>query len=271
MQRLYLFAFLLAIGTTPSSLRADFTVEVYASPAPNFFGSPSWANYLGNAMASLEDDLGDVGDREIAPTAYEIFEEGQFVSANELIVSGFASWRGVADPAAPFNAENGNRLHFGLHLTGDGTEQFRMEDLEFQITSEDGGVLNSAGNFAGSNYSSSRVGIDYGADRMKGGGDDTVITSGAATQFIDEFVYVGVGNAYDATNATGATNQEKLDNTFQQIRTTSLFNVTGAYTLFDTGGNELASGSTFITVVPEPSSGLAIVLVGLVAARRRRK
>ena len=112
----FVFALLLAAGH--GSSYADFSFEVYASPGPNFFGSPNWNGYVANAMASIEDDLGNIGDREIDPTAYEIFSEGQIVSANELIVSSFASWRGVADPSSPFDLENGNRLHFGLHLVG---------------------------------------------------------------------------------------------------------------------------------------------------------
>ena len=145
-----------------------------------------------------------------------------------------------------------------------------MEDLEFSIVSEDGGGLDSSGDFSGSNYSNVRVGIDYGADRMKGGGDDTVITSGSSTQLIDEFIYVGVGNAYDASSAVGDTNQQKLDNTFRAIRTTPVFDVTGTYTLFDSGGSLLGTGSTFITVVPEPAGCTVVVLLSMMFAGRRR-
>ena len=250
---------------------ADFSVDVYASPAPNFLGSPSWSGYAVNALNSLENELGDIGDRELDPTAYEIFHDGELVFPAELIVTGFNSWRGEADPAAPFASEKGNRLHFGLHIVGDGTEQFRMEDITYEVTSDDGGALDFSGSLAGSSYSTVRVGIDYGADRVKGGGDDTLITSGSSLQFVDEFMYVGVGNAYDATNADGATNQEKIDNAINSIGASSLFNIHGSYTLFDTGGTELATGSTFITVVPEPGGLLSLTLLGLLGVRRIRR
>lgn len=256
-----------------SPARADITVDVIASPAPNFFGSPSWNAYLANALNSLENGLGEIGDRETDPTAYEIFADGAAVLPNELIVSSFPSWRGVADPSSPFDNERGNRLHFGIHVVGDGTMRFRLEDLSYEITSDDGNVLGIVGDFSGLTYSSTRVGIDYGADMSKGGGDDTIITTGAATQFVDELIYVGVGVAYDASSAAGATNQDKLDNTFSAIASNADFLVTGSYVLTDdTGANILASGSTSLIVVPEPGGALLLIsLAGVAGFMRRRK
>ncbi len=255
-----------------SAAQADIVMTVVASPAPNVFGSPNWAGYLANALNSLENSLGEIGDRTTDPTAYETFAEGELVAPSELIVSNFASWRGVADPAPPFDAENGNRVHFGVHIVGDGVMRFRLEDLSYSITSDDGNILGFSGDFSGLTYSATRIGIDYGGDQAKGGGDDTIINSGAATQIVDELIYVGVGNAYDASFATGPSNQEKMDQTIDAVTVNAWFDVTGGYVLTDdTGSTTLASASASFTVVPEPSSALVVFILAGIAFVRRRK
>lgn len=264
-------AILIAL-TAPLTVQGDIVMTVIASSAPNFFGSPSWADYATNAIFSLENDSGNIGDRDVTPTAYEQFSTGQAISINELIVSSFASWRGIANPAAPFDQENGNRLHFGLHVLGDGSQQFSMSLIEYEITSDDGNSLGFAGDLNGSNYSTVRVGIDWGADRVKGGGDDTVITSGAGTQLVDEFMYVGVGNAFDASGKPGPTDQEKLDQTRQEVAPSFPIIVTGTYRLTDGVGGIVATGTTFVQIVPEPStSGLLLAVASMTFIWRRRR
>lgn len=263
---------LVSVAIVPRFSHADFLVEVVASSAPNFLSSPSWSDYATAAVFSLENGAGNIGDRNTDPTAYEQFSDGMLISSNEMIVSNFASWRGQANPPAPFNLERGNRLHFGLHILGDGTMQFNMDQVEYEITSDDGNSLGFSGDLSGDNYSTVRVGIDWGADRMKGGGDDTTITSGPGTQLVDEFIYVGVGNAWDASTQPGPSDQDKLDQVRQSLFPDYPITVTGIYRLNDGGGNTLATGSTFVVVVPEP--GAAVLLAGLVLSgfgfRRRR-
>ena len=67
--------------------------------------------------------------------AYEV--AGAFIEAGDIIVSSFNSWRGQFNPSGAFVNENGNRLHFGLHIVGDGTQQFRLNVLCFEIESTD--------------------------------------------------------------------------------------------------------------------------------------
>ena len=257
------------VAISSTSLHADPIMTIVASSAPNFANFPSFAGYNSNALNSLENSLGNIGDRSSDPTAYEAYSNGQTISVLEMIVSNFNSWRGEADPTAPFDQENGNRLHFGLHIFGDGITQFRLEDLLFEISSDDGNSLGFSGDFVGLDYNQFRVGIDWGADRAKGGGDDTMITDGSATQFVDELVYVGVGNAFDASTATGATNQDKIFSVVQGNNYPII--VTGKYTLNDATGNLLAMNSAFVVVLPEPSSLFALGVIGLVGFTRRRR
>ena len=263
--------FLLLLLAAPAA-RADITMTVIPSPAPNFNGSPSWAGYLANGMNSIENNLGNIGNRSFDPTAYVAYFTGQVIPVEEAIVSSFKSWRGLANPAVPFDLEKGNRIHFGLHIVSDGTMPFRLEDLLFETTSSDGNILGFSGDFVGMSYSSTRIGIDYGGDNMKGGGDDIIINSGLATQMVDELIYIGVGNAYDATSLPGPSNQEKLDQVRLGLSPFTPIMFTGTYTLNDSGGGFLASGSSHVFFTPEPSTALPLAILaamGLLYRRRR--
>ena len=271
MNKITWFTLVLVLTAPVSIAKADFTMEVFASSAPNaLFAGSSWAGYTVNAMNSIENGLGNVGDRSVDPEAYILFDAGENISIKNAIVSDFSSWLGEADSPAPFDVEGGNRMHFGLHIVGDGTMQFRMADIEYELISDDGNTLGFAGDLSGGNYSALRVGIDYGADMAKGGGDDTIITSGAATQLIDEFVYIGVGNAFDASGGSGS-NQEKIDFAIADNFNSFPINLSATYTLNDTSGSQLATASTNVNFIPEPGAGLVLATVlGVIGMRRRR-
>jgi len=244
------------------------TIQVVPSSAPNVFGSPSWATYNANALNSLENNLGNIGDRATDPTAYEMAPA--IVDAGEYMVSSFNSWRGTVSPASPFAAELGNRMHFGLHAVGDGATQFALEDVSFEITSSDGpNSLGFAGDFVGLDYSSTRFGVDWGPDRAKGGGDDIVYNSGNGTTPVDEIVYVGVGNAFwpgggdpNPGNPIGGA-QAAMDSSLAYVAANAPFTITGSYTIL----GDSSSGS--VTTIPAPASALALLGLGAMARRRR--
>ena len=174
----------------------DIIIDVQASSAPNAYGSPSWNTYLSNSLYALENGLSSYGgSRDTDPTAYEAAPD--VIGPGEIAVTSFNSWRGIVDPPAPFDNEHGNRIHFGLHAYGDGTIQFTLEDLSFDMHSSDPtDTLVWSGDFIGFNYNGARIGIDWGADRAKGGGDDIIYTTGNGTTLVDEIIYVGAGNAW---------------------------------------------------------------------------
>ena len=252
------------------SAQADLTFTVRPSSAPNAFGSPSWATYAANALNSLGNGLGNIGDRNTDPTAYEI--AGAYIEPGDVTVSGFSSWRGVAGPASPFTAEYGNRMHFGLSIVGGGTNpQFRLNDLAFNMASGDSAnSLVFSGNFAGLGYNANRYGVDFGADRVLGGGDDIVYTAGNGMSLVDKIVYVGVGNAFDATFEPG-TDQDKIDSVASYINSEGPFGIACTYTLYSPNGDELG-GSGAMVIVPSPglaSLALAAGTIGLTTRRRR--
>lgn len=239
------------------------TMDVVASSAPNGYGSPSWGGYAANALTGLENGLSSVGDRSTNPTGYEAAPA--VVLPGEIEVTTFKSWRGQANPTGAFAAELGNRMHFGLHAYGDGYSQFALNDLTFALHSSDiDDSLVYTGNFIGYSYNgTTRYGINWGDDRVKGGGDDTVYTSGNGTTLVDELVYVGVGNAWwpggdaaDPGNPPGG-GQAALDASFASLLAGGPINVTCSYSLPG------ATGSDSVLVTPEPATVTMLVLAGL--------
>jgi hypothetical protein len=256
----------LALGATAVSFAGTtLSIEVVASLAPNAYGSPSWAGYRNNALNALENGLSSLGT---GPTGYAAVTSP--IDRRAGIVTGFNSWLGNANPGAAYANEYGNRMHFGLHIMGNGI-RFSIDNLGFQGESfGDGNGLGwgwGPGNDPLDVYSASRVGIDYGQDGLKGTLDDLIYKNGeSASLLVDEFVYVGAGNSYDVyTKDPGATNQDKIDlmaNTYQWNR------FVGTYTLNVNG--QTYQGSDEFKSVPGPAAVLPFLL-GLLAARRRRK
>src|SRR3989304_1560158 len=141
-------------------------------------------------------------------------------------------------------------FRFGLHAYGEGTTQFKLEDLTFAIHSSDTtDSLVFVGDFIGYNYNgTTRYGINWGDDRAKGGGDDVVYNSGNGTTLVDELVYVGVGNAWWPQPEVGQTNQEAMDDYFAWVASEQPIDVTGTYSILG------STGSDMVTVIPEPAT-----------------
>ncbi len=237
-----LLVFFLILLALPASGSAEITVAVHAHSAPNGFGSPSWGAYMANVMQALQNGLLSVGDRTTDPTAYEKIVR---FTPGDVMVTSFSSWRGIAEPLAPFAGEYGNRLHFALVALGDGVERFTLADVQFSILSSDG-ELNYIGDLSGTSLNgTSRVGVDYGDDRVLGGGDDTIYDSGEPdTTALDALFYVGVGNAYWPGGTTP--DQAALDETADYIWDENII-ISGGYSV---GGYENSGTATVLLWSP---------------------
>lgn len=255
---------------------AQVTIDVYPTLAPNSFGSPSFAAWTDNAIAALYDGSlvgGTVGTPSyfsVAPTTLE---------ATDVFVTSFPSWRGVADPGTAFGPafanELGNRLSFAFVADGHG-QQFALSQLSFSFVTtgpaHDLDFAFSAGDYT---YSSSYVGILFGADNQLGGSDDVFVTGGANTQLVDAVIGRGSSNAWwpQHTAGDGLSDQEVIDLTAAALLPSLSTQVTGTYTL-ELGGGNTVSSQAAVTIIPEPST-YALLLGGAAAAvviwRRRRR
>ncbi len=134
---------------------------------------------------------------------------------------------------ANFSQELGNRLQFGIDIKG-GTNLISISQLSFSAHSTDpGNTLDFAFAQGSYNYSASYVGIIYGP-----GGTNTYITSGPATQLVNEIVGRGSGNAWDTYDTSGniASQQSNILACALQVGDQP-FNFTGTYTIDGVSGS----------------------------------
>jgi hypothetical protein len=274
--KLHQIAFVaIAILVLPLMAKADPVITVRPAIAPNVFGSPSYAGWEANAISALQAGVPAFGSAA-SPTYY--YQTGT-TTAGGIIVTNFPSWMGQANPGGVFGAayanELGNRAHFSIHIGQTGTvTAFSISQMSFQLTSSDPALDFGFG--AGSyNYGTGWVGLNYGGDGVKGGGDDFFVTGGPNTQLIHELFGRGSGNAFAALcNAcTLAQQQAAIDDVANYINGQGSITMVGTYSLTN-GPN--GSGTLVVSNVPEPTSmfllgsGLA-GLVGVVRKRRKSK
>lgn len=265
----------LVLAAAATAGATGITIDVVSSLGPNGYGSPSYSLYRSNAVYALEHSLSAYGDPN-SPTYYQAAPSTLSVSQN--LVTSFPSWNGQADPGTVFGPafanELGNRLLFGVHVLSDG-QQFSISQLSFVMTSTDPGNSLGYSYAAGAyNYSADYMGINYGPDGHKGGGDDVAVTGGVNTQLVNELVGRGSGNAWWPTTAsTVAAQQAALDLAASSFAEPFFF--TGTYTLaLPTGGPGITGSDTVeFVAVPEPvtMAGLFLGLAGLGGYIRRRR
>ncbi len=167
-----------------------------------------------------------------------------------------------ADLAVPYlgggvtiliNASDGTFFWGGDYATGINSRNIVTADFNFD------------GNFVGFTYNANRKGINYGLDNIKGTGDDIIYNAGqAATNLIDELVYVGVGNAFWPGTAS------EIADTYAYVFENAPFYMSISYTVGTLGSGE---ASVELVAAPEPGTLLLLGsgLVGLSAGAWRRR
>jgi hypothetical protein len=236
-----IFLTALALPSFSPAQAQGITITVIPALAPNVYGSPNWNAWVANATTAIANGYASYGDPS-SPGYYQ--RAPAVISVTNDIVTGFPSWNGQADPGnvfgANFSQELGNRLQFGIDIKG-GTNLISISQLSFSAHSTDpGNTLDFAFAQGSYNYSSSYVGIIYGP-----GGTKTFVTSGPATQLVNEIVGRGSGNAWDTYDTSGniASQQSNILACALQVGGQP-FNFTGTYTI---GG---VSGSNSVTLNP---------------------
>lgn len=252
------------------------TITAYTTLAPNVYGSPSYAAWEANAVYALAHGLTAYGD----PNQPTYYYTGSSFNSAEVMVTGFPSWMGFADPGSVFGpayaSEGGNRMTFPLAIDGQGV-QFSIADLSFASSSTDPENALAFSRPAGSyTYSSGYVGILKGEDGVVGTADDVYITSGANTQLVDYLVGRGSGNSY-AAYCPGCTVAEQQAMLTAEAGSPGVFyNFTGSYSLRLANGDVVTDSATFdVTPVPEPATAAtlaaAMLLLGALTRRRARR
>jgi hypothetical protein len=165
------------------------TIDVVPSLGPNPNFSPSFAAYTDNALTGLLAGTSGIGS---GPSFYGINYTFDFQDAT---VTNYPSWRGVANPAAPYDAELGTSYFVGTHILADDDATFHPADVRVWQFSTDvpfdpwhwGPFYLSASSLSG----------------MRGYLDGVEVTPLAMDSVIDELVYVGIAGAYDASTYWG--------------------------------------------------------------------
>ncbi len=179
----------------------------------------------------------------------------------DLLTTDYPSWRGVANPLAPYAEEYGAFLYFALRIVAQDTT-FSLAQLSVTQSSTD------PWNYFG--YAATIVRDTYAADAIgviHDGSGTRHVTSGTADQQVDELLYIGLAAALDASTYYGYTaDQSGLDAALRDYQALGTFTITTCYAL----DGETGCGSA--AVVPEPAPWMlaAGALPGLLLFVRRR-
>ena len=247
--------FLVLMAAIPA-FGGPITITVIPSLAPNRWGSPSWPTYVTNAVTAIQNGLSSYGDPS-SPSYYAA--QTTPITPMDMIVTGFPSWLGQADPGTVFGPayanELGNRPQFGVDINGNGTP-ISISMLSFTGSSNDAvDVLGFSYGLGSYDYSNDYVGIIYGA------GGPTFVTSGLNTQLVDRIVGRGSGNAIDAYCSPCTTAQQQAAIVAQLDALSTVTTFTGTYTM-SAGSTVLATGSGTLNVEPIPEPGTLVAIAG---------
>jgi hypothetical protein len=268
---------------TAASVHGAPIVLVEASPAVNIFGSPSWVNWSNNALQALGTNSSTAG----TPNTPAYYVATMQVTSAELIVSSFPSWRAKANPGAVFGSafasELGNRLTYSYFIYDSSGADV---DIANGITLDrPASPWRAASSSAVSSFyypidtsgNSARIGIEYGANGVFGGGDDTYVTSG--TGLVDAIFATGPGLG-DAECGAG-TQQAQLDCARASIDALGAFSETykvtygtaPAYRGASASGTATVEVNSIAAAVPEPTSItlVGVAVAGIIGVRRRRR
>jgi hypothetical protein len=267
ISRLSTRVFCLAALAVAPAAAASIAIRVLPSVSPDAYYSPSFPEYVSNAMYAIRFGLTAYG----TPGTPAYYQQTSVITPDQMVVTSFNSWMGLADPGTffgpAFAGEYGNRPLFGVDIKGMGSK-ISIGQLGFSGISDDpGGLLNLSWPPGSYDYSTDYMGIVYGPDGI------TYITSGPNTQLVDEIVGRGSGNADTAYCDFCSTEQQQATIDALSSDFAGMTSFTGTYTMSDLNGDLLGSATGSFIVVPEPATTLLVggSLIGLGIFLRRRR
>jgi len=268
-------------GLTGRPASADtITMTIVAAEAPNAFGSPSYSAWAANAIYAAEHGLSSYG----TPGTPSYYQEVTSGTDSSNIVTSFPSWNGVANPPPPFSHELGNRLTYTVIVTDSTGADISLSELRGLMTSSDplntfgftynwstGQLAYSGGTYTSpTNYSAGQVGLITG--------DLTPITSGPATQLVNELIVTGFGNALANTSSAACkalgSSQAAINCVEAQYKALMPFDITATFSLVGTPNGTISASDSVPFPAPEPGTltlfGSAVAGLGLLGKRRRK-
>lgn len=259
------------------------TVEAALAPIPvmadGVTPNPAFEAWNANALQSLLQGGGAVGNPAAGPSAYVplgTVNQSDFITTFTDPAATFPSWKGIADPAAPFDSQYGDGLAFSVRFVSS-TPTLRLSNLDVVMSSDDPGDVYDAFSHTLDSlaYTPRHEGINWGPDGIPNTADDIVYNNGQDwTLPVNEILITGTVIAPEALAHAGADNQENINDSLNDFYSQyPMTEASAEYIMFDDSGNLLMDVKQTVNInVPEASS-LGALLVGTLAmiARPRRK
>lgn len=233
-------------GMATGNSASNVNITVYASPGPNTISS-SFIPFRNSVIQYLETGVGLATNRSVATNA--LFVNAAAFGDVVISTNPVSLWRGVLNPDPPFSGERGGFVYFPVRIIS--AVPFNLTGVSWKHRDTSPlNILSFVGAMTNFVYSASVVGYWYGPDGLKGTLDDRRITSGAATQAVNELYYRGVGSSFKGSS------QVAVSNALSYVINNSPFSIICTWEVTDPNGTLLATSSKsipiFISLPPTP-------------------